>query len=74
MTGPGRPVVAMWNASLKTRAIPRCAYEIMVLGDGPAHLDDRRFLEGVGADDGGADLAGDGDDAARNPSWRRPGR
>ncbi len=37
-------------------------HQVMVLGDGPAHLDDGRFLEGVGADDGGADLAGDGDE------------
>src|SRR5207248_4024697 len=35
--------------------------EVVVLGDGPANLDDGRLLEGVGADDGGADLAGDGD-------------
>ncbi len=33
-----------------------------MLGDGPAHLDDRRLLEGVGADHRRHDLAGDGDD------------
>src|SRR5262249_29319436 len=38
--------------------------QVVVLGDGPAHLDDRRLLEGVAADDGGADLPGDGDDRA----------
>ena len=27
--------------------------QIMVLGDGPADFDDRRFLERIGADDGG---------------------
>ena len=36
--------------------------EVVVLGDGPADLDDGRLLEGVGADDVRADLAGDGDD------------
>ncbi len=35
--------------------------EVMVLGDSPADLDDRRFLERIGADDAGADLARDGD-------------
>ena len=33
----------------------------MMLGDGAADLDDRRFLKSVGTDDGRADLAGDGD-------------
>ena len=32
----------------------------MVLGHAAADFDDRRFLEGVGADDAGAHLAGDG--------------
>ena len=37
----------------------------MVLGDRPADLDDRRLLEGVGADDLRADLAGDGHERHR---------
>ena len=37
-------------------------HQVVVLGDAAADFDDRRFLEGVGADDGGADLAGDGDE------------
>ena len=35
-------------------------HQVMVLGDAAADLDDGRFLEGVGADDAGAHLAGDG--------------
>ena len=63
MTGPGRPVLAMWNASLTTRGdVLGARDEVVMLGDGPADLDDRRFLEGVGADDRRADLAGDGDE------------
>ena len=36
-------------------------HQIMVLGDAAADFDDRRFLKGIGADHGGPDLAGDGD-------------
>ncbi len=35
--------------------------EVVVLGDAAADLDDGGLLEGVGADHGGIDLAGDGD-------------
>ena len=40
-------------------------HQVMVLGDRPADLDHRRFLERVGADDVGRDLAGDRDDRQR---------
>ena len=65
-TGPGRPVLAMWNASFTIRAMSLgVLHQVMVLGDGPADLDDRRFLERVGADDVRGHLAGDGDERQR---------
>ena len=45
--------------------VPGVLHQVMVLGDRPADLDHRRFLEGVGADDVGGDLAGDRDDRQR---------
>ena len=54
--------------------VPGILDQVMVLGDRPGNLDHRRFLKRVGADDVPGNLAGDGDQAARNPSWRRPGR
>ena len=47
------------------RDVLRVLDEVMVLGDRPADLDHRRFLERVGADDLGGDLPGDGDDRQR---------
>ena len=39
--------------------------QIVMFGDRPAHLDDGRLLKGVGADDAGADLAGNGEERRR---------
>jgi hypothetical protein len=66
ITGPGRPERATWNASFleNARDILGARDQVVMLGQRPARLDDRRFLKGVGAEDGGADLAGDSDDRA----------
>ena len=37
-------------------------HQVVMLGDAAADFDDRRFLKGVGADDLGGHLAGDGDE------------
>ena len=51
--GPGRPVVAMWNASRTARGMS-CGRgdELVVLGDRPGDADRVALLEGVGADGG----------------------
>ena len=43
------------------RYVANVCNHIVVLGDRPADLDHRRFLEGVAADDGLRHLAGDAD-------------
>ena len=65
-TGPGRPLRAMWNASLKH------ARDVLDGGHQPGVLDDRHrdaldvgLLERVGADQVRRHLAGDADDRRR---------
>ena len=61
-TGPGRPVEAMWKASAIRRGISAgVGDQEVVLGDRHRDAADVGLLEGIGADRGGADLAGDGD-------------
>ena len=43
------------------RDIPGVLNQVMMLGDRPRHLDHRRFLKRIGADDMPGNLAGDGD-------------
>ena len=65
-TGPGRPVRGDVERLLDDPGdVAGVLHQVMMLGDRPADLDHRRFLEGVGADDVGGDLAGDGDDRQR---------
>ena len=57
-TGPGRPVRAMWNASLiDLRQVLSVADEVVLLGDRDGDARDVRFLEGVRADHGGGHVA-----------------
>ena len=65
-TAPGRPVVAIWNASAMTRGdVVTVADQEVVLGDRHRDAGDVGFLEGVGADQGTTDLPGDRDDGDR---------
>ena len=58
--GPGRPVVAMWNA-WRTAIGRSCArhHQFVVLGDAAGDADGVALLEGVGADGRRRHLAGD---------------
>ena len=50
-TGPGRPVVAMWNASAIAAGIrSTLGHQLVVLGDRQRDAGDVGFLERVGAD------------------------
>ena len=65
-TGPGRPVPAMWNAeAIAVGDVGGLGDQEAVLGDRHGDAADVGLLEGVGADGGAADLAGDGDDRHR---------
>ncbi len=62
-TGPGRPVAAMWKASAMVRAMSSAlGDQEVVLRDRHRDAADVGFLEGVGADRLGGDLAGDRDE------------
>ena len=64
--GPGRPVVAMWNAWRTAIGMSaRFGDQIVVLGHRPGDADRVALLEGVGADGGRRHLAGDHHDRHR---------
>ena len=70
-TGPGRPE----RGDLEGEAdgggdVFGAGDEEVVLGDGEGDAGDVDFLEGVGAEDFGGDLAGDGDDGDASRAWR----
>ena len=61
-TGPGRPDVAIWNASwIVAPSLRRILHQIIVLGAVPRDADRIGLLERVGADQGGRHLPGDDD-------------
>ena len=60
-TGPGRPVLARWNASRKTRGnVGGIGDEVVVLGDRHGDAGDVGLLEGVRAEQRARHLPGDG--------------
>ena len=62
-TGPGRPDLRdLESLAQGGRDFVGTGDEVVVLGDGQGDAGDVDFLEGVGAEDLGGDLAGDADD------------
>ncbi len=69
-TGPGRPDLRdLEGLADSGRDVFGAGDEEVVLGDGQGDAGDVDFLEGVGAEDLGGDLAGDRDDGDASRAW-----